>query len=197
MFLDQQTITTMRSLLGLGLIGCAFSIIALCAFNSSVVDDLTATLYQACEDRLLPIVASCSAWCLCLIGESATVSGATILSERGGLSVITGCDALQPTMLLLAGILLFPAPWRHRCWGLIMAVGLMQAANVLRLVALYLVLCYWPSNFDFLHTEVGQALMLLVAVGLWLGWLACVESSYRANVNNMNPTKTRRSAAAI
>ena len=55
--------------------------------------------------------------------------------------------------------------------GLAVAVSVLMALTLTRLVHLFHAGVYNPSAFDALHAIIWQGVFILVSVGLWLGWI--------------------------
>ncbi|MEM6725834.1 MAG: archaeosortase/exosortase family protein [Bacteroidota bacterium] len=97
---------------------------------------------------------------------------ATLLTGNGfSLDIRQGCDAIEPTMLFVAGILATPIHWSKKWRGLLLGVGFMLSLNFIRILSLALVDRYWPSAFEFIHVEFWQAFFILLAITLWATWL--------------------------
>ena len=84
----------------------------------------------------------------------------------------------DPTLLLVAAMIAFPAPWKRRLVGIVSGVGLLSVVNLLRIVALYQINIHAPRAFEFIHAEVFPLVMVVLAVGafgVWSRWSRQVE----------------------
>ena len=52
------------------------------------------------------------------------------------VSIEAGCNGLEATLVLIAAIVAFPAPWRHRLRGIALGVLAVQAAHRVRIPVL-------------------------------------------------------------
>ena len=126
-------------------------------------------------DRLLLMVlhwnAVASGAFLNVLGQDTHTSGTVIRSARFATNIQRGCDAVEPAWFFAAAVLAFPAPWKSK--GLAIAVGtlVIAAVNVIRIVTLFLIGAYFPRAFAITHLELWPAAFILLASGLWLGWL--------------------------
>lgn len=102
--------------------------------------------------------------------DSVTVIDRTI-SGAAPLQIARSCDGIQAKILLVAGMLAFPTSWRRRSMGALVGVLLLALVNVVRIVSLYFVARDLPAYFDFVHLRLWQPLMLLAAIGIYLGWV--------------------------
>jgi exosortase H (IPTLxxWG-CTERM-specific) len=74
-------------------------------------------------------------------------------------------------LVLLAGILAYPAPWRSRAIGLAVGAVAIQALNVVRIASLY-ALGQWNLQwFEWAHLYAWQALIMLDAMLVWMLWI--------------------------
>jgi len=107
-------------------------------------------------------------------GGGSVASGATLLrGEEAILEVKTKCSGLYFCWLLCAAILPFPAPWGLRILGAVLGSLILLALNVLRVITLFLIGCYYPGWFSAAHEQVWplvSLLMTMVMMGAWLVW---------------------------
>lgn len=134
-------------------------------------------LTPAYQDFVLAPWTRLNAWIgaglLSIFGFGTSSMGDSISGPDFTISVKQGCDAIEPTVLYLAGVLSFPAPWRNKWIGLPVGVAFLLAVNFIRILSLYLVGIWWPDGFEFMHIDFWQVLFILLAVitwGLWIRW---------------------------
>jgi exosortase/archaeosortase family protein len=103
------------------------------------------------------------------------ISGATLLrGEEAILDVKTKCSGLYFCWLLCAAILPFPAPWGLRIAGAVLGSLILVGLNILRVISLFLVGCYYPGWFPAAHEQAWPFVSLLttmVLMGAWLVWV--------------------------
>jgi len=87
------------------------------------------------------------------------------------VSIATGCDGIDAFLMLVGAVLVFPMPWRKKVKGALLGSALLFVVNLLRIVALWYCLRYWPSFFDTLHLAVGQTVVIVAAVAFFAGWV--------------------------
>ncbi len=93
------------------------------------------------------------------------------LRGRATIRVGQGCEGIDCLLLLIAAVLAFPAAWRAKLVALAVGVPLIYTCNLVRIAALYHVQRHAPLYFDFMHTCVGQTVIILVGCGFFLLWM--------------------------
>ncbi len=87
------------------------------------------------------------------------------------VSIEAGCNGVEATIVLLAAILAFPAPWKHKLAGLAAGIVAVQGLNILRVISLFY-LGQWDFEvFEWAHLYVWQALIMLDVLIVWLVWV--------------------------
>lgn len=86
------------------------------------------------------------------------------------VDVAPACSGAVPTSIYLAAVFAFPTSWRARWVGAGIGIGIIQLVNVVRVSALFLIGLYFHEIFHDTHVYIAQALVVCVAVALWLYW---------------------------
>jgi exosortase H (IPTLxxWG-CTERM-specific) len=100
-------------------------------------------------------------------------SGKVIRSVTNGfaVSIEAGCNGVEATIVLLAAIFAFPAPWRHKLIGIAIGIVAVQALNVVRVISLFYIGQWDHAVFEWAHQYVWQALIMLDVLIVWLIWV--------------------------
>jgi exosortase H (IPTLxxWG-CTERM-specific) len=119
------------------------------------------------------LVADSSAAVIRAFDGDAASEGKTLFSRRNGFAVTieAGCNGVEAMLVLLAGILAFPAPWRFKAIGLAVGAVAIQALNLVRIVSLFYLGQWDPQWFEWAHLYVWQALIMLDALVVWMLWI--------------------------
>jgi exosortase H (IPTLxxWG-CTERM-specific) len=99
--------------------------------------------------------------------------GKVLQSASNGfaVSIEAGCNGVEATIVLVAAILAFPAPWKRKLVGLAIGVVAVQGLNIVRVISLFY-LGQWNFNvFEWAHLYVWQALIMLDVLIVWLLWV--------------------------
>ncbi len=71
------------------------------------------------------------------------------------VSIEAGCNGVEATIVLLAAILAFPAPWKHKLAGLAAGIVAVQGLNILRVISLF-----YLGQWDYQGLRVGAPVRL-------------------------------------
>jgi exosortase/archaeosortase family protein len=97
--------------------------------------------------------------------------GSTIMGSGSfEVDVAPACSGAVPTSIYMAAVFAYPTSWRARWLGTLIGIGVIQLVNVVRVTALFLIGLYLREVFHDTHVYVAQALVVCVAVALWLYW---------------------------
>jgi exosortase H (IPTLxxWG-CTERM-specific) len=118
-------------------------------------------------------LARISTWLVTVFDPNVMAVGKIMRSTTNGfaVSIEAGCNGVEATIVLLAAILAFPAPWKHKLVGLMIGVVAVQGLNVVRVISLFY-LGQWDRQwFEWAHLYVWQALIMLDVLIVWLVWV--------------------------
>jgi exosortase H (IPTLxxWG-CTERM-specific) len=116
---------------------------------------------------------------LITLGDSNVVSfGKMLQSTRNGftVSIESGCNGVEAALVLIAAMLAFPAPWRHKAIGIAAGLFAVQALNVVRVISLFYLGQWSLRAFEWAHLYLWQALIMLDVLVVWLVWIRAVPA---------------------
>lgn len=124
-------------------------------------------------------VASASAALMRAFDATITTHGNVIASSTSpfAVSIEAGCNGVEATLVLVAAILAFPAPWPHRLRGIAVGVVAVQVLNVVRVISLFYLGRYDRDVFEWAHLYVWQALIMLDVLIVWVVWVRLVPGN--------------------
>jgi exosortase H (IPTLxxWG-CTERM-specific) len=124
-------------------------------------------------------LAAASARLVTIFDPAVTVSGNVIQSGTSGfaVSIEAGCNGVEATLVLVAAILAFPAPWRRKLAGLAIGILAVQGLNVIRVISLFYLGQWSYRVFEWAHLYVWQALIMLDVLIVWLVWVRLLPAS--------------------
>jgi exosortase H (IPTLxxWG-CTERM-specific) len=124
-------------------------------------------------------LASISTWIVTLFDGNVVAAGKVMRSNTNGfaVSIEAGCNGVEATLVLLAAMLAFPAPWKHKVVGLVVGILAVQLLNILRVISLFYLGQWNYDVFEWAHLYVWQALIMLDVLVVWLIWVRRVPRS--------------------
>lgn len=118
-------------------------------------------------------LARISTWLVTVFDPNVQAIGKIMRSTTNNfaVSIEAGCNGVEATIVLLAAILAFHAPWKNKLVGLAVGVVAVQGLNVVRVISLFY-LGQWDRQwFEWAHLYVWQALIMLDVLIVWLVWV--------------------------
>ncbi len=118
-------------------------------------------------------LAATSASLVTIFDSNVVATGKILRSAANGfaVSIEAGCNGVEATIVLVAAILAFPAPWKSRLVGLAAGIVAVQGLNIVRVISLFY-LGQWNFDvFQWAHLYVWQALIMLDVLVVWLIWV--------------------------
>lgn len=132
---------------------------------------------QFIMERLLGLQARLANAMLHLAGHNTEAIGDHLVGSDFRVSIKGGCDGLEATALYMSAVMAFPFALAREKWrGLLSGVLLLSLLNLFRIAGLYLAGIYWKAGFEFLHVHGGVILFTLIAIAMWLFWVARIRS---------------------
>jgi len=118
-------------------------------------------------------LAAISASLVTLFDANVVATGKVIRSTVNGfaVSIEAGCNGIEATIVLVAAIFAFPAPWRERFIGLVAGIVAVQGLNIVRVISLFYLGQWNMKVFEWAHLYVWQALIMLDVLVVWLVWV--------------------------
>jgi exosortase H (IPTLxxWG-CTERM-specific) len=118
-------------------------------------------------------LAAISAWLVTLLDPDVVAAGKVLRSTVNGFAVTieAGCNGVEATIVLVAAMLAFPAPWPRRLAGIAAGILAVQGLNVVRVISLFYLGQWDLKVFEWAHLYVWQALIMLDVLVVWLVWV--------------------------
>jgi exosortase H (IPTLxxWG-CTERM-specific) len=118
-------------------------------------------------------LAAISAGLVTLFDPDVVAAGKVLRSTANGfaVSIEAGCNGVEATIVLLAAMLAFPAPWKNKLVGLAAGIVAVQGLNVVRVISLFYLGQWNYRVFEWAHLYVWQALIMLDVLVVWLIWV--------------------------
>ncbi len=159
----------------------------------------------ACARRHRPslgpdALARISAGIITLFDARVAASGKILQSTVNGfaVSIEAGCNGIEAAIILIAAMLAFPAPWKHRVLGILAGLVAVQALNIVRVISLFYLGQWNLKAFEWAHLYLWQALIMLDVLVVWLIWIRMLAppSSAGSPVPPSNDARAQQAAAS-
>ena len=142
------------------------------------------------ENAVMKVVTESSASAIGIamraIGLDAVSSGRGV-SYLGHAFVVTPeCTGYEVLQLFSAAVIAAPLPWALRLRGLAMGLPILLLINFLRMVSLVFIGPHFPGFHDVGHLYTWPAIVITVALALWLTW---INGAYKQLAAAGEPTK--------
>ena len=125
-------------------------------------------------------LARASAGLVTVFDSKVVSTGKTLRSTRNGfaVSIEAGCNGIEAALILIAAMLAYHAPWRHRLIGVAVGLIAVQALNIVRVVSLFYLGQWNERAFEWAHLYLWQALIMLDVLIVWLIWIRTVPETF-------------------
>jgi len=108
-------------------------------------------------------IASLSVWLIVPFDESVIAYGRVIRDGTSGfaVSIESGCNGVEATIVLIAAVLAFPATWRQRFAAIGLGFLAIQVANLARIISLFYLGQWDIEIFNWIHLYLWPVLIML------------------------------------
>ena len=91
------------------------------------------------------------------------------------VSIAAGCNGGEASIVLIAGVIAFPATWKERLTAILLGFAAIQALNILRIVSLFYLGQWNYDIFEWTHLYLWPVLIMmdvLLVFAIYLRWLS-------------------------
>ena len=156
-----------------------FALVFVAALAVLFAAELTAPVQRVAVLPWTAGLASASASLVTLFDPNVAASGKVLRSTSTGfgVSIEAGCNGVEAALILIAAMLAYPAPWRHRLLGIVAGLAAVQALNIVRVISLFYIGQWSFRAFEWSHLYLWQALIMLDVLIVWLIWIRTVPAA--------------------
>lgn len=132
-----------------------------------------------------------------LFDSNVIAYGKILQSTSNGfaVSIEAGCNGIEAAIVLIAAMLAFPAPWKHRVIGILSGLLAVQLLNVVRVISLFYLGQWSLEVFNWAHLYLWQALIMLDVLIVWLVWIRMLPAPSSSSGTPPPPADTRMQQA--
>lgn len=145
-------------------LGSLFAIEMLKPVQEAVIQPFTGLLAALSTALILPF-------------DDTVIAQGRILRDAAtgfAVSIEAGCNGVEAAIVLIAGILAFPASLRHKLVAILAGFLFVQALNVVRIISLFYLGQWNYTVFEWFHLYLWPVLIMLdvlIVFAIYLQWL--------------------------
>ena len=145
-------------------LGSLFAIEMLKPVQEAVIQPFTGLLAALSTALILPF-------------DDTVIAQGRILRDAAtgfAVSIEAGCNGVEAAIVLIAGILAFPASLRHKLVAILAGFFFVQALNVVRIISLFYLGQWNYTVFEWFHLYLWPVLIMLdvlIVFAIYLQWL--------------------------
>lgn len=87
------------------------------------------------------------------------------------VSIEAGCNGVEATIVLIAAVLAFPAPWKSRALAIVLGFLAVQGLNIVRIISLFYLGDWNMDAFKWIHLYLWPALIMLDVLIVFIVYL--------------------------
>ena len=135
--------------------------------------EMQTTVQQAVIEPFTGALASISAGLILPFDDSVIAYGKILQFGPDGfaVSIEAGCNGVEATIVLIAAVLAFPAPWRARVMAIALGFLAVQAMNIVRIISLFYLGNWNLDVFSWVHLYLWPALIMLDVLIVFIVYL--------------------------
>lgn len=127
-----------------------------------------------------PFTASLARICAALITpfDSDVIAYGKVLQSNStgfAVSIEAGCNGVEASIVLLAALAAFPAPWRYRLTAALVGLLTIQVLNIARIISLFYLGQWDMSVFSYTHLYLWPVLIMIDVLLIFLLYIRYVE----------------------
>ncbi len=93
------------------------------------------------------------------------------LDNGFAVAIQAGCNGVEALIVLVAAIIAFPSPWKHKMIGIVAGFFAVEILNLVRIISLFYLGQWNFEIFEWAHLYIWEALIMLDVLILFLIWL--------------------------
>jgi len=159
-----------------------FLIIFLVALSVLFTVELLIPVQQHVIQPFTTGLATVSAAIITPFDDNVISSGRVLRDALGGfaVSIESGCNGVEAAIVLIAGVLAFPASLRQKLTAILLGFVAIQALNIVRIISLFYLGQWNHTIFEWFHLYLWPILIMidvLIVFALYLRWLSGSNNS--------------------
>ncbi len=123
-------------------------------------------------------IAKLSAWLITPFDDSVIAYGRVLRDGVNGfaVSIESGCNGVEATIVLIAAVVAFPATWRQRVAAILLGFVAIQIANLARIISLFYLGQWNLDMFNWIHLYLWPILIMLDVLIVFILYLRYISN---------------------
>ncbi len=113
---------------------------------------------------------------LSVVADDVRVLGQRVFLGPSAVEIVNSCTGIDVGIFLASAMLVFPAPWRLRAFGVLAAFAVVAVVNFLRVLTLCWLNASSQDAFELVHVYVWPAFITIVCLATLLLWIQSVPA---------------------
>ncbi|MBT4522211.1 MAG: exosortase H [Halieaceae bacterium] len=93
------------------------------------------------------------------------------------VSIESGCNGVEATIVLVAAVIAFPAPWLYRLTAIVLGALAIQFLNIIRIISLFYLGQWDIDMFSWVHLYLWPVLIMLDVLFVFIIYLRFLSSN--------------------
>ena len=151
-------------------------IFLVCAFTLFGLEMLE-PIHMGVIEPFTGFLAKVSAWIITPFDDTVIAYDRIIRDSVSGfaVSIESGCNGVEATIVLIAAVIAFPATWRQRIAAIVLGFFAIQVANILRIISLFY-LGQWNMDwFTWIHLYLWPVLIMIDVLVVFIVYLRYIS----------------------
>jgi len=166
-----------------------FLIIFLVALSVLFTVELLIPVHHHVIQPFTTSLATVSAAIITPFDDNVISSGRVLRDALSGfaVSIESGCNGVEATIVLIAGVLAFPASLRQKLTATLLGFVAIQALNIVRIISLFYLGQWNYTIFEWFHLYLWPILIMvdvLIVFALYLRWLSGPNNDSQLTVDS-------------
>ena len=116
------------------------------------------------------LIANITSFILNSLAFDTRVNAFSVTSADFSMTIAAACTAIVPMAIVVSAVIAYPSRLRDKSKGIALGIIGLFVINLGRMVGLFIVGTFVPDFFNIAHYVIGQSLMVILAIALWLFW---------------------------
>jgi len=157
-----------------------FTVVLVGLFTLEMLDSVQAAAIQPFTSWLATI----SAGIIMPFDDGVIAYGRVIehTAAQFAVSIEAGCNGVEATIVLIAGVLAFPATWMQKLAAILLGFLAVQAMNILRIISLFYLGQWDLAMFTWTHLYIWPVLIMLDVLIVFIVYLRYLSRQQAAVV---------------